>query len=115
MGQAELLETILEVLVDNAVGFSPVGGQVLVTLSIQNDKAVLTVADDGPGIVPERLDQVFERYYSDRPEGAAGQHFGIGLWLARQNTLAMGGEIGVENHASGGLCATVTLWAARAG
>lgn len=115
VGQAELLETILEVLVDNAVGFSSEGGQVLIELAVHKDAAVLTVSDDGPGIAPERLDLVFERYYSDRPGGAAGQHFGIGLWLARQNALAMGGRISVANREPSGLCVTVTLPAAQAG
>jgi two-component system sensor histidine kinase ChvG len=109
LGQAELLETILETLVDNAVSFSPVAGRVVVALTVRGAEAVLSVADAGPGIAPGRLALVFERYYSDRPGGGTGHHFGIGLWLARQNATAMGGRIGAENRTEGGLCVTVVL------
>jgi two-component system sensor histidine kinase ChvG len=109
LGQTELLETILETLVDNAVSFAPVEGRVVVALTARGNEAVLTVADDGPGIAPERLKRVFERYYSYRPGGGTGQHFGVGLWLARQNAAAMGGRISAANRAEGGLCVTVVL------
>lgn len=112
-GQAELLETILETLVDNAVSFSPPAGRVVVALAARDGEAMLTVEDDGPGIAPERLKRAFERYYSNRPGSGTGKHFGIGLWLARQNATAMGGKISALNRAEGGLCVTVVLPLAR--
>lgn len=112
--QAEMLETILEALVDNALGFSPADGCVVVGLEARQGVAVLTVTDDGPGIAGDRLDRVFERYYSERPaamsaDSGTGQHFGIGLWLARQNALALGGTIRAANRHPHGLCVTVEL------
>lgn len=110
LGEEDKLDTILETLVDNAVSFSPAGGRVVVSLLAHEGTAVLTVEDEGPGIPPDRLARVFERYYSNRPaERNSGQHFGIGLWLARQNALAMGGRIAAANRSMGGLCMTVVL------
>jgi two-component system sensor histidine kinase ChvG len=108
-GREEALETVLENLVENALGFAPPGGVVRVVLRREGAEAILAVEDDGPGVAPERLGQIFERYYSDRPRAEAGAHFGIGLWLARQNVLLLGGAISAANRAPHGLAMTVRL------
>ena len=111
--QAEALETVLENLIENALGFSPVDGVVRVGLARAGAEAVLTVADDGPGVAPERIGRIFERYYSHRPSwagpGHTGTHFGIGLWLVRQHVLLLGGSVVAENRAGGGLAVVVRL------
>jgi two-component system sensor histidine kinase ChvG len=119
-GQPEMLETILETLVDNAISFSPEGGLIVVGLAVRGDEAVLTVDDAGPGILPDCLERVFERYYTHRPadraasgSGYGTQHFGIGLWLARQNTVALGGRISVANRQPHGLRVTVVFPSAK--
>jgi two-component system, OmpR family, sensor histidine kinase ChvG len=116
MAQPETLETILETVVDNAVSFSPSGGRVLLRLEPDGDETILSVEDDGPGVAPDRLDRIFDRYYTYRPQGAShsghatdAQHFGIGLWLARQYALALGGRISAFNRQPHGLCVTVVL------
>ncbi len=115
-GQSEALETILENLVDNAIGFSPTGGQVVVRLESDGGHAIISVEDRGPGVAPDRLDRIFERYYTHRPADPSrpgdvnsAQHFGIGLWLAKQNTLSLGGRISAVNLDSGGLRILVVL------
>jgi two-component system sensor histidine kinase ChvG len=108
-GQAEALETVLENLIENALGFSPAEAVVRVALRREGVEAVLTVEDDGPGVAPERLSHIFERYYSHRPGTAPGAHFGIGLWLVRQHVLLLGGAIQATNRAGGGLLMTVRL------
>lgn len=113
-GQPETLEAILEALVDNALSFSAAGSSVVVRLARDANTAVLSVQDDGPGVAPERIGRIFDRYYSHRPadkacSGASGSHFGIGLWLARQNTIALGGQISASNRDPHGLCVTVVL------
>jgi two-component system sensor histidine kinase ChvG len=113
-GEAGALESIFENLLDNAIGFSPPGGMVRVRLATAGGLAVVTVDDNGPGVSPVVLPRMFERYYSDRraaPPRGDGQpaHFGIGLWLARQNVWALGGEITAENRAGHGLTMRVTL------
>lgn len=106
----ELVETIVENLVDNAISFSPAGGTVFVLLKRDQGLAVLTVLDNGPGVPPDRLEHIFERYYSSRPGAPEGEpHFGIGLWLVRQNAEALGGKVAAQNRPEGGLAVTVFL------
>ena len=117
-GQPEPLETILENLVDNAISFSPIGGRVAVRLERHGAQAIISVEDDGPGVAPDRLDRIFDRYYTHRPtkpgHDAKTQHFGIGLWQARQNSRALGGEITATNRVPHGLRVAVILPVARA-
>lgn len=56
------------------------------------------VDDDGPGIRPEALDKIFERFYTDRPEQGFGQNSGLGLSISKQIIEAHGGMIRVENR-----------------
>lgn len=102
----ELLETVLENLLDNAVSFSPPGGTIFLSLAVADRRARLSVEDQGPGVAPETLAHIFDRYFSQRPAGFAnadGGHFGIGLWIVRRNIEALGGSVRAENRAGGGL------------
>ncbi|HEY5105604.1 MAG TPA: ATP-binding protein [Caulobacteraceae bacterium] len=90
-------------LIDNARSFSPTGGEVRVGLHRQKTDAVATVDDDGPGMPPENLETVFERFYTSRPKGAAfGANSGLGLAIARQIARAHGGAIHAENRQAEG-------------
>jgi two-component system sensor histidine kinase ChvG len=61
------------------------------------------VEDAGPGIPPENLETVFQRFYTERPKGAAfGGNSGLGLSIARQIVKAHGGRIHAENRAEPG-------------
>jgi two-component system sensor histidine kinase ChvG len=114
VGREELVETTLENLVENAVSFSPPGGRIFITLSNDGHAAKLEVADEGPGVPPDRLERIFDRYHSERPpppenDDTAEQHYGVGLWLVRQNIGALGGKVVAANRPEGGLAVTVTL------
>jgi two-component system sensor histidine kinase ChvG len=114
VGQPENLEAILEALVDNALSFSPPNGSVMVTLERDAATAILSVDDEGPGVAPERLERIFDRYYTQRPaaigcSSESSSHFGVGLWLARQNTIALGGTLTATNRDPHGLCMKVLL------
>jgi two-component system sensor histidine kinase ChvG len=86
-------------LIDNARSFSPEGGEVRVTLERQRGEALAVVEDDGPGVPPDNLETVFERFYTSRPKGAAfGGNSGLGLSIARQIVQAHGGTIRAENR-----------------
>lgn len=114
-GGDESIETIVENLIDNAIGFSPPGGTVRVVVRASRRGAVLTVLDQGPGVAPENFDRIFEKGYSSRPkiaedaEAAASENFGMGLWIVRRNVEAMNGTIRVENRASSGLAVEIVL------
>jgi two-component system sensor histidine kinase ChvG len=58
----------------------------------------ITVDDDGPGIRPDALQKVFERFYTDRPEQGFGQNSGLGLSISKQIVEAHGGRIWAENR-----------------
>ena len=58
----------------------------------------ITVDDDGPGIQPEAMERIFERFYTDRPHQGFGQNSGLGLSISRQIVEAHGGRIRAENR-----------------
>ena len=98
-GQEGALGQVLRNLIDNARSFSAPDGVVRVSLGRQKGQALITVDDDGPGIPPENLESIFERFYTSRPKGAAfGGNSGLGLSIARQIILAHNGTIRAENR-----------------
>lgn len=97
---------VLRNLIDNALTFSPPDGSVRVSGFREpgaTDRFVMiTVEDDGPGIPPDNLDTIFERFYTERPKGAQfGSHSGLGLAICRQIVMAHKGEIWAENRKDG--------------
>jgi len=110
----ELLETVIENLLDNAISFSPPGSEVTVSLTRKGRYAEMQVADEGPGVPPAYVDKVFERYFSSRPKSKADDdeqesHFGIGLWIVRRNVEAVGGTVLAQNLPDRGLCVRIEL------
>ncbi|HYE46719.1 MAG TPA: ATP-binding protein [Caulobacter sp.] len=99
LGQEGPLSQVFRNLVDNARSFSPPDGEVRVILSHEKGRIVGAVEDDGPGIPPDNLETVFERFYTSRPKGAAfGGNSGLGLSIARQIVLAHGGTVFAANR-----------------
>jgi two-component system sensor histidine kinase ChvG len=113
LGSEEMIETVVENLIDNAVSFAPAGSQILAQLTREGRFVHLTVSDQGPGVPADRLEHIFDRYYSERraeeTSEASASYFGIGLWIARQNVEAMGGTIAAENRTPHGLSVHVRL------
>jgi signal transduction histidine kinase/GAF domain-containing protein len=97
-GDQTWLEHVVTNLVDNAIKFSPEGGQVAVSASQSDGEILVEVRDTGVGIPPESLDQIFEKFYrvpdetGERPEGT-----GLGLHIARIIVDAHGGRIWAES------------------
>lgn len=89
-------------LIENAVTFSPPGGVVGVDVRRSGGaqgRIIVEVSDEGPGIPPDNLETIFQRFYTQRPEGAAfGSHSGLGLAIARQIVTAHGGRISAANR-----------------
>lgn len=99
MGREGPLGQIVRNLIDNARSFSPPGDAVNVGMVRVKGEAIVTVSDNGPGIPPENLETVFERFYTSRPKGAAfGGNSGLGLSIARQIATAHGGTLRAENR-----------------
>ena len=106
-GREGPLSQVFRNLIDNARSFSPKGdaetgvdpGEVRLNLTKARGHVVCVVDDDGPGMPPENLETVFERFYTARPRGAAfGGNSGLGLSIARQIIEAHGGTIHAENR-----------------
>ena len=91
---------VLRNLVDNALTFSPQGGEVRMTAEGSAKRVVITVDDDGPGIPEDALETVFSRFYTDRTQAstAFGSHSGLGLTICRQIVEAHKGSIHAENR-----------------
>jgi two-component system sensor histidine kinase ChvG len=95
------------------VSFSPEGESIGVRLETHDSIAELLIGDSGPGVPPENITRIFDRYFSHRPARDSvdghGSHFGIGLWIARRNIEALGGTIDAENRQPHGLLMRVRL------
>ncbi|MDX1922580.1 MAG: stimulus-sensing domain-containing protein [Alphaproteobacteria bacterium] len=97
-GAETRLVQVFQNLIGNALSFSPVNGTVHVGLTTERGMARITVADDGPGMPENKLEAVFERFYSERPEHEAfGKHSGLGLSIAKQIVEAHQGTITAQN------------------
>lgn len=93
------LGQVIRNLIDNARSFSPGQGEVRVSVHGGKNEVVIQLDDDGPGVPPENLETIFERFYTSRPKGAAfGGNSGLGLAIARQIVEAHGGRIWAENR-----------------
>jgi two-component system sensor histidine kinase ChvG len=97
-GHDSRLGQVVSNLIDNARSFSPAGGKVRITCRKLKGSIEITVDDDGPGIRPDALDKIFERFYTDRPDHGFGQNSGLGLSISQQIVEAHGGRIRVENR-----------------
>ena len=112
----DVLDVIIENILDNAISFSPPESTITVSLTRERRTVDLHIEDEGPGVDPERLQRMFDRYFSLRPktgQGARPQnstaHAGLGLWIVRRNVEALGGTVRASNRIGGGLSVHVVL------
>jgi two-component system sensor histidine kinase ChvG len=98
-------------LIDNALSFSPEGGTVTVRARPNGSKIEIAIEDEGPGIPPDKLGQIFDRFYSDRPQTDTkrGKNSGLGLSISREIVVSHNGEIFAENRPPNGARFTVRL------
>ncbi|MEL6726014.1 MAG: stimulus-sensing domain-containing protein [Pseudomonadota bacterium] len=113
-GREGPLGQVLRNLVDNARSFSPEGDQVTVTLEQGRQgpqtTAKILVEDNGPGIPEDKLEKIFDRFYTDRPEGAAfGNNSGLGLSIVAQIITTHMGTVIADNRDAGGARFTIEL------
>jgi two-component system, OmpR family, sensor histidine kinase ChvG len=93
------LVQVLRNLITNAQSFSPPRGRIALSAREAGGMVEISVEDDGPGIPEGNLEQVFDRFYSERPTGERfGQHSGLGLSISRQIVEVLRGRISAENR-----------------
>jgi two-component system sensor histidine kinase ChvG len=97
-GHDSRLGQVIDNLIENARSFSPPNGRVRITAKRLRNTVEIIVDDDGPGIAPEAMERIFERFYTDRPHQGFGQNSGLGLSISRQIVEAHGGRIRAENR-----------------
>ncbi|MGF9566362.1 sensor histidine kinase [Neorhizobium sp. BT27B] len=97
------LGQIVTNLIENARSFVPEkSGKIKVHLFNSKGRCIVHIDDNGPGIQAEDIDRIFERFYTDRPEGESfGQNSGLGLSISRQIAEAHGGTLRAENLIDG--------------
>jgi signal transduction histidine kinase len=103
---------ILAVLLDNAVRYTPPGGRIAVEARLRDGWVEASVTDAGPGIAPERLPHIFDRFYraeAARTRSEAGGGTGLGLAIARDLARAQGGDLVAENAKTGGATFRLSL------
>jgi len=110
VGDADRLKQLLINLVDNAIKYTPEGGEVLLSLSKSEGWARVSITDKGIGIPPEDLPHIFDRFYRvdkarSRSQGGSGLGLSIAKWIAK----AHGGDIEVESQVGVGTTFTILL------
>lgn len=92
------LVQVLQNLIENALSFSPLDRPVTLQAQRDGNCAILSVSDNGPGIPDNKIEAIFERFYSERPRDEKfGTHSGLGLSISRQIIEAHRGTIWAEN------------------
>jgi signal transduction histidine kinase len=110
LGDPEKITQVITNLVSNAIHYTPAGGEVKIDTSSEQALAILTVTDTGPGIAPEHLPHIFDRFYrveSSRSRDKGGS--GLGLAISRAIVNAHGGTIEIDSTCSKGTKVIVRL------
>jgi len=99
-GHDARLGRVLTNLLDNAISFSPAHGVITVNARRVGPEIEIVVDDDGPGVPVDKLEEIFDRFYSDRPQTdrTVGKNSGLGLSISREIVNAYGGRIWASNR-----------------
>ena len=109
-GDEELLRRLVMNLLDNAIRYTPVGGQVTAALSANGNELRIQVSDTGAGIPPETAAHVFERFYrGDKARSRQDGGFGLGLAIVKWIAESHKGEVDLASQPGQGSTFTVTL------
>ncbi len=100
MGSEGRLIQVFQNIIANALSFSPKGATIRIIIEVKDNRVTIIIEDEGQGIPENKLKDIFERFYSERPDHEEyGQHSGLGLSICKQIIAAHGGIIYAENKA----------------
>ena len=103
------MDEVLSNLLENAIQYTPQGSRIVVTAKTDGSFLVVTVEDDGPGILDEGLATIFDRFYRVDTTGRRPQGTGLGLSVVKGLVEAHGGAVSAANRAEGGARFSFTL------
>jgi signal transduction histidine kinase len=104
------INQVINNLMQNAFQHTPKGGNIILALNCPEASFEITLRDTGPGIPPETIPYIFERFYrGDHARASDKGGSGIGLTIARRLVEAHGGTLSAENHPEGGAIFTISL------
>ncbi|GIW12692.1 MAG: hypothetical protein KatS3mg062_0131 [Tepidiforma sp.] len=107
-GDPGYIEHVLRNLVQNAAKYAPPGAPVRVVVAAEADGGSVSVLDEGPGVPPEDVDRIFERFYRSERTAGLAPGAGLGLTVCKKLIEGMGGTIHAKLRPTGGLA--VTFW-----
>ena len=109
LANADRAEQVMVILLDNAMKYTPEGGEISLGVRTEGDRAVITVSDTGIGISEADLPYVFERFYKADKSRTGSSGSGLGLSIAREILKSMGERIWVTSKAGQGSSFSFTL------
>ena len=105
-----MIKQVMRILCDNAVKYTPKGGTITIGVQRRPGGCTLSLSDTGPGIAPEELPKIFERFYrSDSARKAESSGHGLGLSIARIIVVAHGGKLRVRSKVGAGTTFSIDL------
>ena len=106
---------VLANLIENAIKFSPAGGEIVAAVRAEGaDRVSIDISDTGPGVPDEHKERIFSRFHQVGPPGTSSGGVGLGLAICREIVAAHHGDLSVADHPDGGSVFSVTLPAAGA-
>lgn len=110
VGDADRVEDVISILLDNASKYTPSGGHVTVATKRRRDTVTVSISDTGRGIPAEDLPRIFDRFFRSEASRAASEGgFGLGLAIAKSLVDSMSGEITATSTEGEGTTFTITL------
>lgn len=108
VGNEELMGQVWQNVINNAIKFTPVGGDIKVRLFRSDNGIVVKISDNGPCIPADKIEKIFEKFYqADHSRATEGN--GLGLALVKRIIDLSGGKVSVENLFEGGVCFNIEL------
>ncbi|MPQ43524.1 sensor histidine kinase [Clostridium tarantellae] len=97
-GNRNLLIRALINIIINSIDYSPIGGEIEISVNINNNKLKFTVKDCGKGFTKQGLINATNQFYMEKSERRVGKHYGIGLYIAQTIAKKHGGELELKNR-----------------